>query len=998
MARKISAAPASANDSYAFSENSGVNTTLNVRVNDGKSSSRPIHSLDNGQLADLDAGDPVSNAGSTTDRSALGAAIWINANGTVGYSTAPIAALVEALAPSQTLQDSFIYATVQANGSLLWSTVSITITGTNDAPIARVDNAVASEDSLTTGSVAANDTDVDNGAVLSSAATSSAAGFTMASNGSWTLDTSNASYQDLAAGETRQVIVDYSVTDQYNASSTSSLTLTVTGTNDAPVATAASVAVMEGGNASGRVLGVDADRGDSLQYSLVSKAPVGLSFSSDGNWTFDANQATLEGLGAGETRTFVVTYAASDTAGASGTATLTIVVTGTNDAPVALAASSALLEDGAATGQLIATDVDNGHSLTFSIDDAAPEGFSLTADGSWSFDGNLYEYQALSEGEEREFAIGYTVTDEHGAASQSTLTVSLTGANDRPVTTSHWAEVTEGETATGQLIGLDQDHGAQLSFAVEGDAPAGFSLAADGSWSFDASNGAYDHLTGGAWEIVQIPFALSDEHGATISSFMLVVVHGSNDAPSLSGTPAQLIAGTEDTPYVVTQQELLAGWSDPESGLIAMDLAATGATVTANEDGSFTITPDANLNGALGLTYVVTDGLASIAAGLELHIAAVNDAATGFEGQQSGTMTEDAAQSTVSGDIDCTDVDDASDTWLIVSAPQASNRGFGTFTVSASGAWQYQLNNAHAAVEALQTGESLVDAFTVATSDGTTTEISVTILGHTDVTYVYVTPPVSTAADANDFDSLHADLTRSSTLFNFYGTGSNEVLEGSNGNDVMRGQGGADVIYGHGGNDRLMGELDTSNNPPADGIPGNDTLYGQAGNDFLAGGLGSDILYGGSGADELYGNNSLGTNPETSVNTLYGGSGNDRLRGDAGNDVLVGGTGADWLTGGAGSDRFVFTSAADTGDWVFDFQRGADQLDLTAFGLDDSNFIGALSSPGMVGPGQVGFMTVMGATQIETFVYVDTDGVFGADLEIRLIGTSGLDGADILWP
>ncbi len=239
MARKISAAPASANDSYAFSENSGVNTTLNVRVNDGKSSARPIHSLDNGQLADLDAGDPVSNATSTTDRSALGAAIWINANGTVGYSTAPIAALVEALAPTQTLQDSFIYATVQANGSLLWSTVRITITGTNDAPIARVDNAVASEDTLTTGSVAANDTDVDNGAVLSFAPTSSAAGFTMASNGSWTLDTSNASYQDLAAGETRQVIVNYSVTDQYNASSTSSLTLTVTGTNDAPVATAA---------------------------------------------------------------------------------------------------------------------------------------------------------------------------------------------------------------------------------------------------------------------------------------------------------------------------------------------------------------------------------------------------------------------------------------------------------------------------------------------------------------------------------------------------------------------------------------------------------------------------------------------------------------------------------------------------------------------------------------------------------------------------------------
>ena len=30
--------------------------------------------------------------------------------------------------------------------------------------------------------------------------------------------------------------------------------------------------------------------------------------------------------------------------------------------------------------------------------------------------------------------------------------------------------------------------------------------------------------------------------------------------------------------------------------------------------------------------------------------------------------------------------------------------------------------------------------------------------------------------------------------------------------------------------------------------------------------------------------------------------------------------------------------------------------------------------------------------------FVDTDGLFGADLEIRLIGTSGLSAADILWP
>jgi VCBS repeat-containing protein len=554
--------------------------------------------------------------------------------------------------------------------------------------------------------------------------------------------------------------------------------------------------------------------------------------------------------------------------------------------------------------------------------------------------------------------------------------------------------VSENAPATGQLVGLDQDHGAQLSFAIEGEAPAGFTLAADGNWTFDTSHPAYDTLGAGSQQYVQLPFTVTDEHGASYSSFLLILLNGANDGPTLTGTATQLADGNEDIVYVVSQEQLLAGWTDPEQGLTAVNLTVAGATVVANEDGSFSITPAANANGAFYLSYQVTDGLASSWASLNLAIVAVDDPASGIIGDLSGSVMEDAASS-VSGNADFTDVDSPSDVWAAVNTPAATANGYGTFTVSTYGVWRYQLNNAHPVVDALQAGQSLVDTFTITTLDGATAQISVTINGHTD--YVYVTPAVSTATDPNDFDALHADLARTSTLFSFYGTGASEVLEGSNGNDVMRAQGGADIVYGHNGNDSLYGELEMSNNPPALGEPGGDTLYGQAGNDTLSGGLGSDILYGGSGTDTLHGNNSLGTNAEAVGNMLYGGSGNDRLYGDAGNDVLVGGTGADWLTGRGGSDRFVFTSAADTGDWIFDFQRGVDVLDLSALGLDASGFVGQISSAGMVGPGQVGFMTVIGGSQLDTVAYIDTDGVFGADLEIRLIGTSGLGAADIVW-
>lgn len=64
---------------------------------------------------------------------------------------------------------------------------------------------------------------------------------------------------------------------------------------------------------------------------------------------------------------------------------------------------------------------------------------------------------------------------------------------------------------------------------------------------------------------------------------------------------------------------------------------------------------------------------------------------------------------------------------------------------------------------------------------------------------------------------------------------------------------------------------------------------------------------------------------------IVGGNGNDRLSGGAGEDILVDGGGSDTLTGGAGADVFVF-EADGLPDWITDFERGVDRLDLSALG------------------------------------------------------------------
>src|SRR5690606_23545437 len=93
---------------------------------------------------------------------------------------------------------------------------------------------------------------------------------------------------------------------------------------------------------------------------------------------------------------------------------------------------------------------------------------------------------------------------------------------------------------------------------------------------------------------------------------------------------------------------------------------------------------------------------------------------------------------------------------------------------------------------------------------------------------------------------------------------------------------------------------------------------GLKGNVSIAAGVTIENAIGGSGNDVLVGNQA-----------------DNVLKGGAGNAVLFGGGGADELWGGAGNDIFVFSavndSTPDAPDWIRDFQKGIDKIDLSYF-------------------------------------------------------------------
>src|SRR5205814_5327905 len=188
------------------------------------------------------------------------------------------------------------------------------------------------------------------------------------------------------------------------------------------------------------------------------------------SYTFDASNAAYQSLGVCQSATLTVPYSVTDDLGASSSANLVITVTGTNDAPVAQASTFSVAEDAAVvTGSVIATDVDANAALSYTLNGAAPAGFVFNADGSYSFAASNAAYQSLGAGQSATLTVGYTVTDDQGAASTANLVITITGTNDAPVAQAAAFSVAEdAPVVTGSVTATDTDANASLTFVASG--------------------------------------------------------------------------------------------------------------------------------------------------------------------------------------------------------------------------------------------------------------------------------------------------------------------------------------------------------------------------------------------------------------------------------------------------------------------------------------------------------------------------------------------------
>ncbi len=831
-------APSGENDANNLDEDT-ISVTGNVLNND-------TQGADTATLSLIVNSDGVSQTlGQETVISGSFGVLQISADGSYTYLLTTDSADVQSLSQGELVTDSFSYQLLDADGDIVTLTLSIDITGTNDAPIITTtfgeasgvviesgnedDGTIIPGEPVVGGTLTA--TDIDNGAQLSwsfTPQTNNFGSFSLDSTtGVWSYQLDNTLADSLAEGQSAQESFLVTITDEFGATDTQLVTITVQGTNDSPVITStdidASGTVTEAGNedngaitagvtqTSGLLTASDIDDGAIQTWSFVPQSNNFGSFNintATGQWRYNLDNELADSLAEGQTasETFLVTVV--DEFGATDTqiVTVTVTVQGTNDSPVITSTSADAIgtvieagseDDGTpiagtaqVNGTLTVSDVDSGASHIWSFDPQANEYGTFAIDpttGAWTYSLDNELADSLAENQQVQETFLVTVTDEFGAVDTQLVTVTVQGTNDSPVITSSQADasgsviesgnlddgtVVDGVSQTGgTLTASDVDSGAtqSWSFSAQTNLYGTFSLnAATGEWTYILDNTLADSLSEGEFAQETFLVTVTDEFGATDTQLVTVSVQGTNDSPVITSNQTEasgevVETGNQDDGTVIagtTQISGDLGDIDIDSGTIE----TWSFVPQSNEYGTFTLDPDTG-----GWVYDLDESIADTLPEGEsveeqflvtvedqfgavdtivvtITVQGTNDSPIIFIGEgdsASGTVIEAGnlddgtlvpGTASIAGTLSVSDVDTiVTDNPVWSFAPQTN--AYGTFSIdSATGAWQYNLNNS--AADNLAEGQSAIETFLVTVTDefgATDTQvITITVQGTND--------------------------------------------------------------------------------------------------------------------------------------------------------------------------------------------------------------------------------------------------------------------------
>jgi len=801
-------------------------------------------------------------------------------NGTYTFRLNNSSAAVQALGAGKTLEETFTVQVSDGNDGITTAELVVTINGTNDAPVLSLyagDSAVSgsgsilhvtdgSESLTVSGKAIAHDIDTSDTLYLhltdftqkhpGTSSTSITYGDTPNSfitqlvyakedHGVWT-QTSNSSavkmgtfvlcsdgsykfmgdkdgIAQLGQGDKLNVSVGIGVDDGHNSVDEGTITVSITGTNTAPVITGFTntvlddVAPLSGAEYTAPVLtglvgakDVDGDSastdyyiksGDSLVRELSNDYGT-LKIEDGGRYTFTLNakgEALLRSLGTNETlynaklSTFDFTVVVKDQYNATGTDTLHIDLKGINDTPtVSNYTASLSVTDKEVTSQtehITAADLDAHDTLSYAVLDTSDNlKTSVTGDyGTLTINATTGEYSYTADS--RAAALGIVsgtaekatesftirVSDGHNGYVDKTVEVTVTGTNDAP-------SITEA-TAPGATSGS---------------------------------------------------FAFTDVDANDVHTLYVTLNGQSVEAVVDNGT---YMAHTQIGDFTFTK--------------LGSDTTASG------EQWSYSFAADS------ALAATMRDGTHSdysISLGVDDGHGIVNAAAVTItvDGTNHAPVADTITDALLFGHVPATDEENDQLHYQV-----STDGTHGHLTIGDDGSYTYALNTSESALADLRRD------YDSSTAGHVTDDVTFTVTdGHengTEATHGSLTIDLynGAALDSNGGQLLFADGSFTDTTTN--GTGHNDIILGGSHDDTLYGGGGDDILYGGGGDDILYGGA------------GNDHLYGGAGNDHLYGGTGNNFLDGGTGVNTLMGGDGNDILVHHTGDTIDGGKGIDVL-------------------------------------------------------------------------------------------------------------------------
>jgi VCBS repeat-containing protein len=615
--------PIAQNDALSTDEDTPISGSVFVDNGNGIDSDP-----DGDAFVVTDVNSSVSSVGFPVAGSA-GGLFTINADGT--YSFDPNGEF-ETLSPGATAVSSVTYDIEDTIGGRSTATVSVTVNGVNDLPIANNDIFTTSENVAITGNVFADngngvDSDVDSGFTVGQVngvntnvgnpiAGSNGGSFVISDTGVLSFDPGT-DFDGLAVGESAQTIVTYTLLDEEGGfSGATTVTVTVNGQNDAPIVTGPLAASFNENDPAGSIFlldnSSDPDLSDTLSiinFTLVGGDDAGISSGSLNELIIDPG--AYDSLAVGQTEVITYSYDIIDGNGGSVGQTATISIVGVNDLPVAnddiFSASENLAISGnvfADNGNGVDSDVDsaftvgqvNGVNTNVGIPIAGSNGgsFIISDAGGLNFNPGT-DFDGLAVGESLQTTVSYTLLDEEGGISgATTVTVTVNGVNDAPIVTGPLAASFDENDPAGSLFLLDNasdpdlnDTLSIINFTLVSGDDAGISSGSLNELIIDPS--AYSSLATGETEVITYSYDVIDGNGGAVRQTATITIVGTNGLP-------------------LAQNDVISG--DPNNN--SFDLFAdNGAGIDSDPDGDAIFIE--TINGVavtIGDSVVLSSGLA----------------------------------------------------------------------------------------------------------------------------------------------------------------------------------------------------------------------------------------------------------------------------------------------------------------------------------------------------------------------------------------------------